>query len=98
MQSGWAIGYLLAASASALILPRFGWRWLFAVGFLPAIVAVIIRTRVEEPEVWQHRGTARAESVMTIFRPPLARVTARATALTTSVLFAYWGLFTWLPG
>ena len=52
MQSGWAIGYLLAAAASALILPRFGWRWLFAVGFLPALVAVLIRRGVKEPEVW----------------------------------------------
>jgi len=98
MQSGWAIGYLLAAAASALILPRFGWRWLFAVGFLPAAVAVVIRRRVAEPEVWRQRGRDGAAGVMRIFKPPLLRTTARATALTTSVLFAYWGLFTWLPG
>ncbi len=55
MQSGWAIGYLLAAAASALILPRYGWRWLFVVGFLPAIIAVVIRRGVHEPDVWQRR-------------------------------------------
>jgi MFS family permease len=98
MQSGWAIGYLLAAAASALILPRYGWRWLFAVGFLPAIVAVVIRRGVHEPEVWQRRVPSRHSSVAQILRPPLLRTTVRATALTTSVLFAYWGLFTWLPG
>ncbi len=98
MQSGWAIGYLLAAAASALILPRYGWRWLFVVGFLPAIAAVFIRRGVREPEVWQRREPPAPGSLTRIFRPPLARVTARATALTTSVLFAYWGLFTWLPG
>lgn len=98
MQSGWAIGYLLAAAASALILPRFGWRWLFAVGFLPAIVAVVIRRGVQEPEVWQRRVPSAKSSFRQILRPPLARTTTRATALTASVLFAYWGLFTWLPG
>ena len=98
MQSGWAIGYLLAAAASAIILPRYGWRWLFAVGFLPAIAAFFIRRGVAEPECWKHRTPTPGTSILTIFRPPLARVTARATALTTSVLFAYWGLFTWLPG
>src|SRR5580704_18273064 len=35
MQSGWAIGYMLAAVTTALILPRFGWRALFLVGILP---------------------------------------------------------------
>lgn len=98
MQSGWAIGYLLAAAASALILPRFGWRWLFVVGLLPAIAAVFIRRGVREPEIWNRRTASLPSSVLRIFRPPLARTTARATALTTAVLFAYWGLFTWLPG
>ena len=89
MQSGWAIGYLLAAAASALILPRYGWRWLFAVGFLPAIAAVAIRRGVKEPEVWQRRTTSAGPSYGLIFRSPLLRTTVRATALTTSVLFAY---------
>ena len=99
MQSGWAIGYLLAAAASALILPRYGWRWLFVVGFLPAAVAVFIRRGVHEPEVWRNRAPSPANSsILRIFRGDLGRTTLRATALTTSVLFAYWGLFTWLPG
>jgi predicted MFS family arabinose efflux permease len=29
MQSGWALGYMLAAAISAVILPRWGWRALF---------------------------------------------------------------------
>ena len=97
MQSGWALGYMLAAVASALILPHYRWRWLFVVGFLPAIAAVFIRRGVHEPEVWKRQPKER-QSMLTIFRAPLGWTTARATALTTSVLFAYWGLFTWLPG
>src|SRR6266566_7506786 len=56
MQSGWAIGAMLAAGISALVLDRFGWRGLFLIGALPAIAAFFIRRGVEEPKVWRERG------------------------------------------
>src|SRR5207237_4554774 len=43
MQSGWAIGALIAAALSPLILGRFGWRVLFLIGLLPAAAAFFIR-------------------------------------------------------
>ncbi len=100
MQSGWSIGYLLAAGVSAWVLPRFGWRVLFLTGLLPALLAIAIRTGVAEPAVWTERARSATKShgFVDIFHPPLLRQTILATALTTSVLFAYWGLFTWLPG
>ncbi len=99
MQSGWALGYMAAAGLTAVILPRFGWRALFLAGVLPALLAVAIRRKVEEPKVWfDSRGTAPPSSLRDLFRTGLARTTVLATALTTSVLFAYWGLFSWLPG
>ena len=52
MQSGWAVGYILAAGFAALILPRFGWRPLFLVGLLPAALAFWIRRNVPEPAKW----------------------------------------------
>ena len=55
MQSGWAIGAMIAAGASALIIGRFGWRVLFLIGALPAIAAYFIRRNVEEPKVWTER-------------------------------------------
>ncbi len=96
MQSGWAWGYMLAAAISALILPRFGWRVLFLIGVMPALLTVLIRRKVVEPEIWR-RSDSRA-SPADLFRPPLGRTTLLATSLATAVLFAYWGLFTWLPG
>ena len=99
MQSGWALGYLLAAGVTATVLPRFGWRALFLTGLLPAVLALAIQRGVAEPEVWLRRARARQVSAFrSIFQPPLLRRTLLATSLTTSVLFAYWGLFTWLPG
>ncbi len=101
MQSGWAIGYILAALISAIVLPRFGWRALFLIGILPAFLVAWIQRHVPEPEIWLRDKGARRDgprgSIAVIFRPPLLRKTLTASLLTTSVLFAYWGLFTWMP-
>ncbi|MFI5235777.1 MAG: MFS transporter, partial [Gemmatimonadales bacterium] len=48
-----AVGYLLAAVAYFLVFPRWGWRPLFFLGGLPALLALFIRVRVRESEVWQ---------------------------------------------
>ena len=53
MQSGWAIGYILAAISAALVLPQYGWRALFAIGIAPALLTVWIRRSVPEPEIWK---------------------------------------------
>jgi MFS family permease len=102
MQSGWAIGTMLAAVLAAAILPTGGWRWLFAAGVLPAFMTAWIRRSVPEPEVWRRSrdGTLPAASratLRTIFRPPMLRRTVAATAMATALLCAYWGLFTWIP-
>ena len=95
MQSGWAAGYLLAALLAAAILPRWGWRPLFAVGVLPALLAVWLRRRLEEPP--RAAPPPERSRLATIFRPPLLRTTVIASSTTTALLFAYWGLFTWVP-
>ena len=56
-----AIGYLLAALAARLVLPSWlGWRAMFWVGGIPALLALYIRTKVPESEAWQAapRGSA----------------------------------------
>jgi len=96
MQSGWAVGYMLAAVTTALILPRYGWRALFLVGILPAFLAVWVQRKVKEPAIWSKR--TKLMPITALFRPPLGRRTFLGTALATSVLFAYWGVNTWMPG
>jgi MFS family permease len=103
MQSGWAIGYIAAAIAGATILPRWGWRAMFFVGIVPALFTLWIRRRVEEPEIWieaRRKGTKRSAggSLLQIFRPDLVRFTLLCTLTSAFVMFAYWGLFTWMPG
>jgi SHS family lactate transporter-like MFS transporter len=57
VQSGYSIGYLLAAVAARLVLPAWGWRAMFWVGGAPALLAFYIRSRVRESEAWkQHRA------------------------------------------
>jgi SHS family lactate transporter-like MFS transporter len=56
LQSGYSFGYLLAAIAARLILPNLGWRWMFWVGGIPALLALYIRAKVPESEAWhQHK-------------------------------------------
>jgi len=57
VQSGYSIGYLLAALAARVVLPLWGWRAMFWVGGIPALLAFYIRFRVKESEAWkQHRA------------------------------------------
>jgi len=68
LQSGYSCGYLLAAVAARLVLPSLGWRWMFWIGVLPALLALYIRTKVPESEAWkQHR----AESTGKVIRVAL---------------------------
>src|ERR1700686_4438257 len=56
LQSGYSIGYLLAAMAARFVLPAWGWRPMFWLGALPALLALYIRTKVPESEAWrEHR-------------------------------------------
>jgi MFS family permease len=96
MQSGWAIGALIAAALSALILGPFGWRVLFLIGVLPAAAAFFIRRNVEEPPLWRERKREPSRW-SEMFSPPFLRRTVIATLLTSSVLIAYWGVISWLP-
>jgi len=57
VQSGYSIGYLLAAVAARFILPTLGWRAMFWAGGVPALLAFYIRWKVRESEAWkQHRA------------------------------------------
>ena len=98
MQSGWAIGALIAAALAALLLEPFGWRVLFLVGAFPAVIAFFIRRTVAEPAIWNRQSPDRSQARFAlIFSPELRRRTILASLLASSVLIAYWGVFTWLP-
>jgi SHS family lactate transporter-like MFS transporter len=64
LQEGYAIGNILAALVFRLAYPYFvaqwgsnGWRALFFIGGLPALLSIFIRAKVKEPEAWQEHRT-----------------------------------------
>jgi SHS family lactate transporter-like MFS transporter len=66
LQSGYSIGYLLAAMAARFLLPAWGWRPMFWIGALPALLALYIRTKVPESEAWKQNRVASTGQVMRI--------------------------------
>jgi SHS family lactate transporter-like MFS transporter len=65
LQSGYSIGYLLAAVAARFVLPTLGWRAMFWIGGVPALLALYIRSKVKESKAWEQH---RAPTVGAIFR------------------------------
>jgi MFS family permease len=112
VQSSWAIGFALAALVAGVVLRYANWRAVFFVGILPAAITLWIRNRVPESEMWKERqrGAAdsaraaaparqasRGDSFLKIFRPPYLKSTLTLLLLNFFGMFAWWGLFTWLP-
>src|SRR5580692_5963675 len=53
LQSGYSVGYLLAAVAMRTIEPRFGWRWMFLGGLVFAGLIVLLTWLAPESSSWQ---------------------------------------------
>lgn len=96
VQSSWAIGYALAAAVVAVVMPRFGWRPVFFVGIIPALLTLWLRRNLREPEAWREIKTAK-KPIRAVFDGSLGYNVLICAAMNTAALFAYWGLFTWMP-
>src|SRR4030043_1889610 len=91
MQSPWAVGYALAAAITALVLPRRGWRGVFFVGVLPALLTFWIRRPVDEPEIWKKsvgriKDPASPAGLNEIFRRPLLKSTLVTTRMNAGTM------------
>jgi MFS family permease len=101
VQSSWAIGYALGALIVALVMPHFGWRPVFFAGIIPALLTLWFRKGLKEPEVWlqekinlPNKPLAKADR---LFSRPYLRSLLVCTTMNAAALYAYWGLFTWMP-
>jgi MFS family permease len=116
VQSSWAFGFAAAALVAGPVARYFGWRAVFFVGILPALLTLWIRRGVPESSMWEQRKLARpreaTESIgdaspdvtscvsttfSVIFRPPYVRHTFALLLFNFCGMFAWWGLFTWMP-
>ncbi len=59
LQQGYPVGYLLAALAYKFVFPHFGWRGMFVVGFMPALLVFLILSGVRESPAWLARKSGR---------------------------------------
>jgi SHS family lactate transporter-like MFS transporter len=57
LQEGYALGFLLAAGVYRFVYPHWGWRPLFFIGGLPALLTLFVRAKVKEPEAWHRSRT-----------------------------------------
>jgi MFS family permease len=106
VQSGWAIGWGVAALLYSLlfsVLPEeYAWRALFWIGVLPAGLVFYIRKHVREPEVFvqarkRHEAGAERYSPWLIFSPGVIRTTILSALLCTGIQGGYYAVTTWLP-
>jgi MFS family permease len=96
VQSSWAIGYALGAALVAIVMPRFGWRAVFFAGIGPALIALWVQRSLHEPEMWRRERATRL-NLGQLFRGPMGRSTLVCSTMNAATLFAWWGLFTWVP-
>lgn len=98
VQSAFASGYALAAVIAAVVIPIAGWRAVFFVGLLPALLAFWIRRHTPEPEIWREapERLGVAESVRKLFAGNRRNLTV-CFAFCAAASCGYWGLFTWIP-
>lgn len=104
VHSGFPIGYGLAALAFMYVSPIYGWRALFWLGIIPAVVAMWVRVSVPEPEDWvqtKKKRTARESAVqfplLALFSGKQLRISLLAIVMTSGALMAYHGAASWLP-
>ena len=99
MQSAYAIGEAVAAIVVLMVLPRFGWRAVFFVGALPALLVFWIYRGVPEPELWKQRVKGKKPNILQkLLQKDVLRNGIVATTMNACGMFGYWGLFTWIPG
>ncbi|HWK60985.1 MAG TPA: MFS transporter [Eoetvoesiella sp.] len=97
---GWQAGVLAAAIATPLLLPHIGWRGMFIVGVIPALVAWFVRSRLHEPEVFvrsaQKKGNSRAFKLL-VKDAKTTKVSIGIAILCSVQNFGYYGIMIWMP-
>ncbi|MEO8946343.1 MAG: MFS transporter [Gemmatimonadaceae bacterium] len=68
LQTGYPFGYLLAAVVYGLLFDRIGWRGMFMVGVLPALLVLFIRRNVQESPAWNRMRERRTESLWSVLK------------------------------
>jgi benzoate transport len=98
---GWQTGVLAAAFLTPLLLPNIGWRGMFLVGVVPALVAWVIRNKLHEPEAFV-RQVAKKGPRKNAFKLLVKDARTTRTSIGVVILcsvqnFGYYGIMIWMP-
>ncbi|VVD81976.1 MFS transporter [Pandoraea communis] len=97
---GWQAGVLAAALLTPLLLPVIGWRGMFAVGLLPAVVSFVMRRTLGEPEMFlaqQKQPREHAPLKLLVKDCATTRASLGVAILCSVQNFGYYGLMIWMP-
>jgi MFS family permease len=106
VQSGWAVGWGLAVLSQAILfsyLPaELAWRWMFAIGALPALLVFYLRRYVTEPEIAVATRVSQAQAgnrpaLWEIFTPSVIKTTILASLMATGCQGGYYAVTFWVP-
>ncbi|MBI3701449.1 MAG: MFS transporter [Afipia sp.] len=106
VQSGWAIGWGLAVLSQAVLfsyLPaQEAWRWMFAIGALPALLVFYLRKYVEEPKIAAETRAKLAKkgdspALWEIFQGSIIKTTILAALAATGAQGGYYAITFWVP-
>jgi Arabinose efflux permease len=97
LQSFGAVGNVVGSLLSFVILP-LGWRWMFLVGVLPALLVAAVFRKMGEPEGWRRARVSGDGGVSDLFfHPRWRRNTLVGLALAISGVVGLWGVSLWIP-
>ncbi|CUW11773.1 MFS transporter [Leuconostoc gelidum subsp. gasicomitatum] len=100
---GGQVGAILAAILATLIMPAFGWRGLFMIGFLPLIVVYIVRRHLKETPAFEqlksdYKSGRKKFSFKFIANTPKRAYTSLVLIIMLTIQTSgYYGLMNWLP-
>ncbi len=110
LQAFSATGNVIGSAISIYIKPQStslgfeNWRWLFLVGTLPALLIILIRKKIEEPESWRRARTRASEDIhrqlgawRDLFAPGLRRHTLVGITLAVVGVIGLWGVAFFSP-
>ena len=95
IMTGYHVGAVITALLGIVLIPELGWRSLFVVGALPALVLIPLMVK-HLPETAVRRAPA-LEAVGSLFRPGLRKATVAFWVASFMGLLLVYGLNTWLP-
>ena len=103
LQAGWSVGYVIAALLSGYLIPRLGWRPLFACAVIPGVLTLALLWNAPDPPSWTAtrraatRGAGPGSFGLLWADPALRRTFLTWTVAAIALQFGYYGANSWLP-